>query len=359
MVDIHNIHKHFGSVRAVDGVSLSIEQGEMICLLGPSGCGKTTLLRVLSGFLSPDEGRIEMDGKDVTALPPDKRPTSLVFQNYALFPHMNVFENIAFGLRVRKMPLAEIRESVGEMLELVGLSGMEERAIRQLSGGQQQRIALARALVMKPSVLLLDEPLSNLDAKLRVETRIQIRKIQQSVGITSIFVTHDQEEALTISDRIAIMDKGKIIQVGTPKDVYHRPNSGFVADFIGKSNFIHGDYVPDTSGRGRFTLADGTVLKPPESAQSAGPAMLMIRPELIQLSESHPSGKEAQERNCLEGRLEAVTFLGEIIYYHIAASSGDRFIVPAYGADSYNQDATEGTHFFISWESGSAVLLNF
>jgi iron(III) transport system ATP-binding protein len=329
----------------------------MVCLLGPSGCGKTTLLRVLSGFLTPDEGSVEMDGKDVTLLPPDRRPTSLVFQNYALFPHMNVFDNIAFGLRLKKRPLQEIRDSIEEILELVGLSGMEERAIHQLSGGQQQRVALARALVMKPSVLLLDEPLSNLDAKLRVETRIQIRKIQQSVGITAIFVTHDQEEALTISDRIAIMNKGKIIQVGSPKEIYHKPNSSFVADFIGKSNFLSGDYKPAKGGSGNFTLEDGTVLEVSGAAHSGGPATLMIRPELIQLSEGLPAQSGIIKLNTLPARLETVTFLGEVVYYHLSLAGGEIFIVPVYGTESYDRDVKEGASFTISWSPDAAVLL--
>ena len=238
MPQIRNLCKSFNETRAVDHVSLDVEDGEMLCLLGPSGCGKTTLLMSMSGFLTPDEGSILMDGVDVTDLPPERRPTALGFQNHALFPHLTVFENVAFGLRAKKTPLKEIRIRVEEMLEIVGLSGKGGRGINQLSGGQQQRVALARSLVMKPKVLLLDEPLSNLDAKLRVETRQQIRSIQKSVGITSIFVTHDQEEALTMADRIAVMRDGKIGQHGTPQEIHHKPGNRFVADFMGKSNFM-------------------------------------------------------------------------------------------------------------------------
>lgn len=354
MVEIRNIHKHFGDVRAVDGVSLKIEPGEMISLLGPSGCGKTTLLRVLSGFLKPSEGSVVMDGRDVTALPPNKRPTSLVFQNYALFPHMNVFDNVAFGLRIRKLPMAEINKSVAEMLALVGLSGMENRAIRQLSGGQQQRVALVRALIMKPSVLLLDEPLSNLDAKLRVETRVQIRKIQQSVGITSVFVTHDQEEALTISDRIAVMEKGKIMQFGTPEEVYYRPNSNFVADFIGKSNFLTGTFEPSGGGKGFFVLSDGTRLPVSGSPAPAGADRMMVRPERTRLSES---AAETEGKCAVSGRVECVTFLGEVVYYHLTLATGERMMVPIYGPAVRDAAAAEGKRFFILWEPDAGLVL--
>jgi ABC-type Fe3+/spermidine/putrescine transport system ATPase subunit len=387
MVELVNIHKHFGDVRAVDGVSLKIEAGEMVSLLGPSGCGKTTLLRVLSGFLKPSEGSVVMDGRDVTALPPDKRPTSLVFQNYALFPHMNVFDNIAFGLRIKKLPMARIRTAVADMLKLVGLTGMEQRAIRQLSGGQQQRVALARALVMEPAVLLLDEPLSNLDAKLRVETRVQIRKIQQSVGITSIFVTHDQEEALTISDRIAIMDKGRIIQFGTPEDVYYRPNSNFVAGFVGKSNFLAGNFEPGSAGNGIFTLSDGTRLSVstvpacdssvsrssitraanPEAAITGlaglesqtsvaqpGTARMMIRPERCRLLDAGtaPAGQCA-----VMGSVEYVTFLGEVVYYHLQLATGESMMVPVYGTAVQDATAVEGRRYLIAWEPDAGLLL--
>ena len=233
MIEIKDLCRSFGEVHAVDHVTLNIEEGEMLCLLGPSGCGKTTLLRLLSGFLDADSGTIMLDGKDVTKLPPERRPTSLVFQNYALFPHLNVYENVAFGLKIKKLPSKEIREKVMHALDVVELTGRDGRAITQLSGGQQQRVALARALVMEPKVLLLDEPLSNLDAKLRVETRQQIRELQQRVGITSVFVTHDQEEAMSMGDKIAIMESGKLQQFGSPMELYRNPCNKFVAGFLG------------------------------------------------------------------------------------------------------------------------------
>lgn len=242
--EIKDLCKSFGSVHAVDHISFTIEKGEMLCLLGPSGCGKTTLLRVLSGFLEADSGQVIMEGEDVTYLPPEKRPTSLVFQNYALFPHLNVFENVAFGLKIKKMPSKEIETKVMESLIIVGLDGMESRAITQLSGGQQQRVALARALVMEPKMLLLDEPLSNLDAKLRVETRQQIRHLQQRLGITSVFVTHDQEEAMSMGDKIAIIKDGVLQQLDNPMELYRNPANKFVAGFLGTPamNFFDVNY---------------------------------------------------------------------------------------------------------------------
>lgn len=356
MLEINDVHKSYGDVRAVDGITLRIEKGKMLSLLGPSGCGKTTLLRVLSGFLKPSQGTIIMDGQDVTLLPPEKRPTAMVFQNYALFPHMNIFNNISFGLRVRKWPLKKIRKAVKDILALVDLSGIETRSIYQLSGGQQQRIALARALILKPTVLLLDEPLSNLDAKLRVETRSQIRKIQKRVEITSIFVTHDQEEALTISDQIAVMNKGKIIQVGTPEEIYYSPNSNFVSDFIGKSNFLSGIYEPDSKGGGCFVLGDGTKILVANSTAPAGTGKMVIRPEMIRLIDCP---EDAPGENIVPGRVEVITFLGEIVYYQVKIETGEMIQVPMYGSAVYNSVGTvaEGESVFLSWKPKSGSVL--
>ena len=225
---------------AVHDTSLDIAPGEFVTLLGPSGCGKTTTLRMIAGFESPDEGEIYLGDEAINILPPNKRDTAMVFQSYALLPHYNVFDNVAYGLKLRKVPKEEIQERVTKILELVELSGMEARMTNQLSGGQQQRVALARALVLEPSVLLFDEPLSNLDAKLRVSMRTEIRRIQQKTGITAVYVTHDQSEAMALSDRIIIMNKGVVAQMGTPQEIYYHPNSEFVADFIGEANFLRG-----------------------------------------------------------------------------------------------------------------------
>jgi len=228
---------------AVNKVSLDIEPGSFVTLLGPSGCGKTTTLRMIAGFESPDEGSIYLGGERIDELTPDKRDTAMVFQSYALFPHYNIFDNVAYGLKLRKVPKEEIKRKVSEILELVGLAGMESRMTNQLSGGQQQRVALARALIVEPAVLLFDEPLSNLDAKLRVIMRTEIRRIQRKAGITAIYVTHDQSEAMSISDKIILMKDGFVQQIGTPQEIYYRPKNEFVADFIGDSNFLRGKVV--------------------------------------------------------------------------------------------------------------------
>ena len=351
MVEIQGLCKSFATVRAVNHVSLDIEDGEMLCLLGPSGCGKTTLLRLLSGFVVPDEGKIVMDGSDVTLQPPEKRPTSLVFQSYALFPHLNVFENIAFGLRVQKMPMKEIRRRVDDMLQIVGLEGLDKRAILQLSGGQQQRVALGRALIMEPKVLLLDEPLSNLDAKLRVETRTQIRNLQKRVGITSIFVTHDQEEALTMADRIAVMRSGIIEQVGTPREIYHEPANRFVADFIGKSNFLPATY--DAAGH-CCTLENGTVIHMPDPAKKreANDYSLILRPEYLALCDRQDNIPE--NHNILNGVVDEVVFLGEMTDYTVRISDSISLKTVTYGL---TQPYSEGQNILVHWDKKHGILL--
>ncbi len=241
-LELRDLTKTFGKdadkVVAVDHINLMVQEGDLVTLLGQSGCGKTTTLRMIAGFHTPTGGDVLIDGVSVNDIPPNKRPTAMVFQNYALFPHMTVFENIAYGLRIRKEKQAEVKRKVEEIMHLIGLDNLGDRQPRQLSGGQQQRVSLARALVMEPKVLLFDEPLSNLDAKLRVSTRLEIRKLQQRVGITSVYVTHDQEEAMTLSDKVVIMDRGLIQQVGSPSEIYSHPANRFVAGFIGKANFL-------------------------------------------------------------------------------------------------------------------------
>ena len=274
--------------KAVDSINVNIKPGDFVTLLGPSGCGKTTTLRMIAGFESPDEGEIYLGDQAINELTPNKRDTAMVFQSYALFPHMNIFDNVAYGLKLRKVPKAEIRTKVFDMLKLVGLEGMENRYTNQLSGGQQQRVALARALIVEPGVLLFDETLSNLDAKLRVYMRTEIRRIQQQFGITAIYVTHDQSEAMSISDNIIIMNKGVIAQMGTPQQIYYNPASEFVADFIGEANFlkvkvsaVESDAITVDLNGIRFPV------RKPEAAIAAGEERtVMIRPEGVRVSET-------------------------------------------------------------------------
>ena len=271
---------------AVHDTSLNIEPGSFVTLLGPSGCGKTTTLRMIAGFESPDEGEIYLGEEPINELTPNKRDTAMVFQSYALLPHYNVFDNVAYGLKLRKVPKDEIKERVMKILDLVELTGMEGRMTNQLSGGQQQRVALARALVIEPSVLLFDEPLSNLDAKLRVSMRTEIRRIQQEVGITAIYVTHDQSEAMALSDQIIIMNKGVVAQVGTPQEIYYHPNSEFVADFIGEANFLRGT-LKSVDGAQAVMNIEGTELRvaATDGLEAGKDYTLVLRPEAATLAD--------------------------------------------------------------------------
>jgi putative spermidine/putrescine transport system ATP-binding protein len=288
-LQIQHVSKDLGGRRIVDDLELEVEAGELTCLLGPSGCGKTTTLRMIGGFITPDVGRIVISGSDVTGLSPDKRPTAMVFQNYALWPHMTVFKNVAFGLRLRKLPKQEMRERVESVLELVGLTHHIDSYPARISGGEQQRVALARALVLEPKVLLLDEPLSNLDAKLRVRVREDIRELQQRIGITTVFVTHDQDEALSISDRIAVMSGGKVEQYADARGLYREPATTFVAGFVGAMNFYTGTVV----GNG-VALADGVVVRCGDlSTTGEGDWDIGVRPEDVEVS-TDGDGAEAE-----------------------------------------------------------------
>src|SRR6478735_3423507 len=298
-LDIHRLTKRYGEFHAVREVSLSVADGEFLVLLGPSGCGKTTTLRMVAGFIEPTAGQVRLAGQDVTLLPPWKRNTGMVFQSYALFPHLTVAQNVAFGLEMRKLPRADIDKRVDEALALVRLGGFGARLPRQLSGGQQQRVALARALAIRPDVLLLDEPLSNLDAKLREEVRIEIRELQRQLGLTTIMVTHDQEEALTVADRLVVMADGEIRQIGTQRDLYERPADRFVAGFVGRSTFLDGR----VSMPGRFETAGGLNLKCRDGAN--GTATLLLRPERL-----HLGGANLDNR--LPGKVEFVSYLGPV-----------------------------------------------
>lgn len=320
-ISIRHVTKKFGSYLALNDVSLEIAKGELFFLLGPSGCGKTTLLRHIAGFYQPDKGQIHFDRKDVSKMPPHQRGAAMMFQSYALWPHMTVAENVAFGLHERKTPKAEIAKRVEEALRLVKMTGLGSRHIQQLSGGQQQRVALARALVVRPSVLMLDEPLSNLDAKLRIEMRSEIRRICKEFGLTGIYVTHDQKEALSMADRLAVMDAGKLIQVGTPMQVYRRPQTKMVAEFIGETNFIDGiikqpSYrdgywdvdTPCGVLRGRAT--DGL---DPVAGQ---PVSVSIRPEALTLMDLPDSP------NRFFGNILETTYLGEQVQYELSTRDG-------------------------------------
>lgn len=305
-VNIKNLVKVYtgasnGEFKAVDNISVDIKAGEFVTLLGPSGCGKTTTLRMVAGFEIPTSGEIYLGGDMINNLPPDKRDTAMVFQSYALFPHYNIYDNIAYGLKLKKMDKSTVKEKVNNIIDLVGLRGMENRYPNQLSGGQQQRVALARALVMEPGVLLFDEPLSNLDAKLRVYMRTEIRKIQKKVGITAIYVTHDQSEAMSLSDRIIIMNKGIIEQVGTPKEVYYTPESEFVADFIGTANFLEAKIVEIKSGTAILDLGETQIEAKYNGNKKPGDkCKLVLRPEAIQIA----------KEGMLSSKIMLSTFMG-------------------------------------------------
>ncbi len=312
-LELSDVSKRYGEHAVVKGVSLDVPDGEFLVLLGPSGCGKTTTLRMIAGFVAPSGGAIRIGGADVTERPPWRRNTGMVFQSYALFPHMTVAENVGFGLQMRKLPKAEITERAQEALRLVQLDRLAARYPRQLSGGQQQRVALARALAIRPDVLLLDEPLSNLDAKLREEVRVEIRELQRKLGLTTVMVTHDQEEALTMADRLVVMADGEIRQIGSQRDLYERPADRFVAGFVGRSTFLEGRLGPDgfeTAGGLRLACSKG----------APGPGALVLRPERITI------GATALD-NCLPGTVEFVSYLGDVLQLHVRLSPADRVIV--------------------------------
>ena len=332
--------------KAVANVDLSIDPGSFVTLLGPSGCGKTTTLRMIAGFESPDEGEIYLGDQPINALTPDKRDTAMVFQSYALFPHYNVFDNVAYGLKLRGISKSEIQERVHNILELVELEGMESRMTNQLSGGQQQRVALARALVVEPSVLLFDEPLSNLDAKLRVSMRTEIRRIQQKVGITAIYVTHDQSEAMSLSDQIIIMNKGLIAQIGTPQQIYYHPVNEFVADFIGEVNFLNGKIdradgekcVVDLYGSKIEILSD-------KKENTGADCKLVLRPEALTVEDS----------GVLPCEVLLSTFMGHYQNYHVKV--GDALIKITVFNPKNKKIYNEGDKAYIAFDNDNLHIL--
>ena len=303
IIELKNVTLSFDGEKILDSLDLTVRDGEFVTFLGRSGCGKTTTLRIIAGFLTPDEGDVFFDGVRINEVPPYKRPVNTIFQRYALFPHLNVFENVAFGLRVSKTPKAEIAPKVHEMLKLVNLEGYEKRKVTKLSGGQQQRVAIARALVNRPKVLLLDEPLSALDAKLRKDMQVELRRIQRETGITFIFVTHDQEEALSMSDTVVVMENGKIQQIGTPVDIYNEPQNAFVADFIGESNIIDGIMNRDDT----VTFAGHTFVCVDEGFGHDEPVDVVIRPEDVDIV--------PPEQGMVKGKITQATFKGD--YYEL------------------------------------------
>jgi iron(III) transport system ATP-binding protein len=312
-ITLDNLSKSFGTTQAVNSVSLRVPAGSLVCLLGPSGCGKTTTLRMIGGFEDPTAGRILIGDDDVTRLPPYARPTAMVFQSYALFPHMSVYDNISYGLRARRTPRAEIAARVQEVVALMELHGQERKAPPQLSGGQQQRVALARALVIRPKVLLFDEPLSNLDAQLRVRMRSEIRAVQRRLGITSVYVTHDQEEAFSIADQVAVMNQGHLAQIGTPRELYRQPADRFVAEFVGLSNVVPAEILGSDAG-GTLVRVFGQTLRSRRPPRQAGAATsLVLRPEAMQVQ----SGGDG-----VPGHVLTLAFVGPLVRYTVAVADG-------------------------------------
>ena len=341
-VQLRALTKRYDETLAVDAIDASVNAGEFFSLLGPSGCGKTTTLRMIAGFVRPTSGEILLDGVDVAQVPPHRRNVHTVFQNYALFPHLNVFDNIAFGLRRQKVDKSDVRRRVEEALELVELGGMAGRRPQQLSGGQQQRVALARALVLRPAVLLLDEPLGALDAKIRKQLRLELKALQEEVGITFVFVTHDQEEALSMSDRVAVMSNGRIEQIGTPADVYESPATVFVADFLGVSNLMDAAAVDRGPAHCTIEVGDFRLRAACGDLSASGPVKVVARPERLQLLEHGD-----QRPNCLPGLVERTVYVGASVQVMIRLATGAQLqasIANTGDAESYQQGMPVAVH---------------
>ena len=355
-VEARSVTKIFGDegdeVTALDDVAVSIGENEFFTLLGPSGCGKTTLLRLIAGFDHPTRGEIRLHDEDISYLPPYRRPVNTVFQSYALFPHMSVAENIAFGPEMLGQSREEVARTVDEMLRLVRMEDFAARSPEQISGGQQQRVALARALAARPKVLLLDEPLSALDLKLRKEMQIELKRLQHETGITFVFVTHDQEEALTMSDRIAVMNAGRILQVGTPREIYDHPSERFVANFIGESNLLHCELDAITGGTGTVLLPSGIRLSAsvPDEATRPGPVSVAIRPEHVRLTADPAAGT-------VSGRVENVVYLGTDTHYHLRLTTGEPFTVRVQNARDGSPDARTGDLVGVSIRENAIQVL--
>ncbi len=327
-IELKNVTRRFDNVLALDRVDLKINAGEFFCLLGPSGCGKTTLLRILAGFDQPENGRVFFGERDVTAVPPHERDTGMVFQNYALWPHMTVWKNVEYGLTMRNMARHERDQKVKRALEMVQMSGYAERSPNQLSGGQQQRVALARALVIEPGVVLLDEPLSNLDARLRLEMREQLQDLQRALGVTMVYVTHDQKEALAMGDRIAVMQMGEVAQIGAPRAVYTQPATRFVADFIGEINLISGEIKSVNPEVVATDVGEIRGHAGYENAQVGDRALCAIRPEALDFLLGEPNATD----NVISGRVRQTTYLGEVEQFLVELATGSQIKLMKYGA---------------------------
>ena len=351
-VELQNVTKRFRDVTAVDSVSLSVLGGEFLTLLGPSGCGKTTLLRMIAGFELPDSGRVVLGGREVTRLPPHQRDVTTVFQHYALFPHLNVFDNVAFGLERRHIAPVEVRRRVAAALEMVQLGGLDDRQPSELSGGQQQRVALARALVVEPRVLLLDEPLAALDLKLRKQMQIELKGLQRRLGISFVYVTHDQEEALTMSDRIVVMNAGRIEQVGPAEEIYERPGTEFVAGFIGVSNIIEGTVEAVTGQLSTISVGNARIAAQADRVKPGDRVRVLIRPEKITIS----SGAEP---GLLSGKIDAGVYLGESTQWRVTIENGQALTVLEQNREPFQSaQGRIGQTVCVRWEPDSAVILN-
>ena len=349
LVRFEAVSKRFGALTAVDALSLDIAKGEFFALLGPSGCGKTTLLRMLAGFETPSEGRILLDGEDISAMPPHLRPVNMMFQNYALFPHLNVEKNVGFGLRQEGVARREIATRVEEMLALVRLQGYGRRRIDQLSGGQKQRVALARALIKRPSVLLLDEPLAALDKKLRAETQFELMELQRKLGTTFVIVTHDQDEAMTVADRIAVMDRGRLAQVGAPSEVYERPASRWVADFIGEVTLIEGRF----SAPGLMQTLIGQVRVADTSVPLGETVWLGLRPEKVSIGRDKPTG----DVNALAGTLHEAGYRGDMSIYKVRLGDRSLMKVALANTGARQRNFSIGDVVWLSWPPDAGMVL--
>jgi spermidine/putrescine transport system ATP-binding protein len=353
-ISLEGVRKRFGEVEAVREVSIDIPEGEFFTMLGPSGCGKTTTLRMIAGFEQPDDGRILLRGDDVTDVSPNHRNVNMVFQHYALFPHMSIYDNVAFGLRLKKLPKAETKERVSEMLRIVELEGYEKRRPSQLSGGQQQRVALARALVNRPAALLLDEPLGALDVKLRKQLQLELKRIQEELGTTFVYVTHDQEEALSMSDRIAVMNDGLVDQIGTPREIYERPRTAFVADFIGSLNAL--DFRVDSidDGLAVMKLSDGEklVVAATRETRPGETVKVAVRPERIRID---ANGRAPEEGSRLDGTITQCVYLGSLTQFHVSTDCGQ--IVSHRMNDEDNAGLGEGRRVTLTWAPEHSAVL--